>query len=140
MWLPCKTLPGGSCKAGSCKTLPGGLVGVLRARLWEQAQEGALFDGLRRWRRCRVPRSGASADMKTPKSRRVQSLPQLAAQALVKRDPQAEDRLLARGGSGQDNGLVGLAGHKRTTAGRAQGDDDRVGLPKGDHARTMARC
>jgi integrase len=48
----------------------------------------------------------ASADTKTPKSRRVLSLPQLAVQALrVQRARQAEDRLLA-GAIWQDHGLV----------------------------------
>ena len=72
----------------------------------------------------------ASADMRTPRSRRALSLPQLAVQALgEQRDPQAEDRLLARGDLGRITAL---------SAWPAQGHD-RVGLPEGDHARTMAR-
>jgi len=48
----------------------------------------------------------ADADMKTPESRRVLSLPRLAVQALWEHlDRQAEDRLLA-GALWQDHGLV----------------------------------
>ena len=48
----------------------------------------------------------ATADTKTPKSRRVLSLPRLAVQALREhRDRQAEDRLLT-GALWQDRGLV----------------------------------